>query len=635
MTVNEALALAIEHHRAGRLAEAAELYRRILEVDSNHFNALQLSGQVALHQGDHQAAISLLRRAVAIHPDFIPAQAALAEASVAAGQGPQAVARYRLILTLQPEAAAFWRRLGKTAADCGSAMGHVAVAGLRRALVLEPQDAATRYNLGLTLRGMERLAEATAEYRAAVGLQPDFAAVHMSLGNALLEEGDCAAALRSLQRAAALLPSAPEIFFNLGNVLHTMGDFPVALQAYRRAADLGLAAGQVRTGVVLRDLGRSQEAMAVLRAALNAPLRGADAPTAIENLTALMIDAGRLDEGRAFFTRLADQPLGGVKYIGECLTALADIDLCDGKAKEAAARLAQVSGDNCRFFTVKSLAALAATMQDMGATLIRPVNPDPSRPRITSSSLGTHGRFAHNALEYVLLRLYAEKYGLTLETPDWVGGWFFDLDDPRPAGPLRPLNFARRSLNALVQGDGDRAPLVDCDILSPLFLFEHKEIWRDRVQGLLKPRPMWRPFLDPAMQRLRELGDTVVAVHIRRGDFVQYGYPITETRWYVDWLREIWPTLRRPTLYVASDDLAGVCDDFAEFSPRTRGDVAPDWPGLEYLQDFHVLMHADVVGISTASGYSTLAARLNVNARMFVEPDAAARKVRPFVPWTP
>ncbi len=636
MTVDEALALAVDHHRAGRLAEAQELYRRILEVDRHNFNALHLSGQIARQQGDLPRAIDLVGRSVGLFPYFMPAQLSLAQMLRDAGRGREAAARYRSALTLEPESAEFWRSLGRLlTAEGGSAAAPAAVAAFNRAISLVPSDAATRYDLGVTLRGMERLAEGMAQYRAVIDVQPGFASAHMSLGNALLEDGDTAAAAASLRRAAALVPAAPEIFYNLGNVHHTAGDFPAALKTYRRAADLGLAAGRVRAGVVLRDMRRKEEAAAELRAALDAPLRGADAPSVIENLTALAIESGRLDEGRAFFAQLAGRSLGGQNYLGECLTALADIDLHDGRAKEAAARLARVSGDNCRFFTVKSLSAMAATMQDMGVTLIRPENPDPSRPRITSSSLATHGRFAHNALEYVLLRVYAEKYGLTLETPDWVGGWFFDLDDPRPAGGLRPLNFARRTLNALGQGETDRPPVVDCDILSPLFLFEHKEIWRERVQGLLKPRPIWRPFLDPAMERLRERGDTVVAIHIRRGDFVQFGYPITETRWYVDWLRALWPTLRRPVLYVASDDLAGVRGDFAEFSPLTRADVVNDWPSLEYLQDFHVLMHADVLGISTASGYSTLAARLNVNARLFVEPDVEAGEVRPFAPWTP
>lgn len=636
MTVDEALALAVDHHRAGRLAEALEIYRRILDVDRNNFNALHLSGLIARQQGDLPRAIELVGRSVAVNPYFIQAQNNLGQMLRSAGQGPAATARYRLAVTVDPAAGESWRGLGALLAGEGGAVGAAASVGpLNHAVRVEPGSAAAWYDLGLALRGAERLYDAIAACQTATRLQPDFAAAHMSLGNAWLEEGDVAAALASLGRAAALVPGSPEVWFNFGNARHTRGDFAAALSCYRRAAALGLASGRVRAGVALRDMGRRDEALVELRRALDEPLRGADAPSAIENLTGLVIETGRLEEGRAFFTALASRPLGGRVHLGECLTALADIDLHDGQPKAAAARLARVSGDNCRFFTVKSLAALGATMQDQGAAFSRPANPDPSRPRITSSSLATHGRFAHNALEYVLLRLYAEKYGLTLETPDWVGGWFFDLDDPRPSGPLRPLNFARNTLNQLVQGDVARPPVVNCDILSPLFLFEHREIWRERVQGWLRPRPVWRPFLDPALARLRERGDTVVAIHIRRGDFVQFGYPITETAWYVDWLRALWPTLQRPVLYVASDDLAGVRGDFAEFSPVVRADVAPDWPALEYLQDFHVLMHADVVGVSAASGYSLLAARLNAAARLFVEPDVAGRRVRPFTPWIP
>ena len=69
--------------------------------------------------------------------------------------------------------------------------------------------------------------------------------------------------------------------------------------------------------------------------------------------------------------------------------------------------------------------------------------------------------------KYVLLRLYAEQHGCVLETPDWVGGAYFDLDDPLPAGPLPPWPFARRVLNGSVMGTWDAEPVLDRDALSP------------------------------------------------------------------------------------------------------------------------------------------------------------------------
>jgi hypothetical protein len=167
-----------------------------------------------------------------------------------------------------------------------------------------------------------------------------------------------------------------------------------------------------------------------------------------------------------------------------------------------------------------------------------------------------------------------------------------------------------------------------------LFLFNYSERFRARIQQWLKPRAQWLPKIEPAVTNLRSGGRTVVALHIRRGDFLHFGYPITRTDLYVAWLRELWPSLVRPVLYLASDDLPAVYQDFVEFQPQTFVDVAPPWPDLEYLQDFHVLTQADVVGISAASGFSQLAARLNQRAHIIVQPDIEKQQIVPFIPWT-
>ena len=39
---------ALEHHRADRVSEALALYRRILEADPRHADALHMSGEIAL-----------------------------------------------------------------------------------------------------------------------------------------------------------------------------------------------------------------------------------------------------------------------------------------------------------------------------------------------------------------------------------------------------------------------------------------------------------------------------------------------------------------------------------------------------------------------------------------------------------
>ncbi|GAA4255530.1 tetratricopeptide repeat protein [Azospirillum formosense] len=636
-TIGDVLAVAFSEHRAGRVPEAAALYRRVLEADPANPNAVYLLGMAEWQSGRPVIAPTLLGRALRLNPGWIEARVNRASVLDKAGHPAEAIAEWRRLILVDPGHPQAWRHLGDAFQSHGDAGASRAIDALRRAAHLDPGLAEVHHDLGVVLRRAGQLDEAVESLVRAIAVKADLASAHMNLGNTLLERGDDAAAQASLRRALALGPASPEHWYNAGNALYAHGDSLRALRAYRRSARLGLALAHLRVATVLSDLGRLAEAEAELIESL--PIPGVGVSLSIELLSNLFLRGDRLAEGRAFFTRLASTPLGGVAYRGECLTALAALDLRDGAPRVARDRLAAVRGDNGWFFTVKSLAALRATLADQGLQLVRPAAAGTDGghrpPRVTSSSLATRGRFAHTVLEYILVRLYAETHGFVLETPDWVGGAFFELNDPPQSGPLPPLLFARRTLNELVSGATVRAPIADRDILSPLFLFEHRREYRQRVQSWLRPRRVWEPQLVPAIERLRAAGNTVVALHIRRGDFVTSNYPITETAWYVDWLRDWWPRLDRPVLYVASDDVAAIRHAFAEFHPLTRADVVEEWAGLDFLQDFHVLMNADVVGTSAASGFSALAARLNTRARLFVEPDVAARRIRPFEPWTP
>lgn len=633
-TIQDVLTIAVQHHRAGHLAQAKELYRRVLEVDARNVDALNLLAQAERHTGNLEGALALFRQAAAANPGIPELHGNAAAAFAAAGQVDGAAAAYRRALMLNPALASALQGLGSLlCSQGGSGRLSDAIAALTRASTVDPTRPETLHDLGVALRYAERLDEAIACQWRAMALKPDFAVAFMAQANFVNEQGDRDLALACIRRAMALAPDMGAIYYNHGNIQNTRGEAETALAMYRRAVRLGMPNAMVRVAAVLVDLDRLAEAEAELRVAVRTP--GGEAGTAISLLTSVYLRQNRLEEGMHAFAEMGrNPPLAGVSYVGECLTAIATLQLEAGQVNEASRLLARVVGDSSHLFTVKSIAAFRVTLAGLGASLPRTPAPDAALPRISSSTLATHGRFAHNALEYVLLRLYAEKYGCVLETPEWVGGCYFAVDDPLPSRPLRPLYFPRRVINRLVEGTAPFPPVTECDILSPLFLFDHKEEYRERVQSWLKPRPLWRPFIDPAVEGLRERGDTIVAIHIRRGDFVKFKYPLTETAWYVEWLRELWGELKNPVLYIASDDLDGVRRDFAEFSPLTRRDLTDDWMGLEFLQDFHVLASADVVGISTASGYSLLAARLNTTARLFGEPDMDAGRIRPFAPWT-
>src|SRR6266567_9024449 len=68
-TIEQILQQAMEHHNAGRLREAEQGYRLILQRDPRHVDALNLLGVIAGTAGNAQAAAELIGRAVSIKPD--------------------------------------------------------------------------------------------------------------------------------------------------------------------------------------------------------------------------------------------------------------------------------------------------------------------------------------------------------------------------------------------------------------------------------------------------------------------------------------------------------------------------------------------------------------------------------------
>ena len=63
-TISEALALAIQHHQAGRLQAAEQIYRQILALEPNHAEALHLLGLIAHQVGKHEVAVACIGRAI-------------------------------------------------------------------------------------------------------------------------------------------------------------------------------------------------------------------------------------------------------------------------------------------------------------------------------------------------------------------------------------------------------------------------------------------------------------------------------------------------------------------------------------------------------------------------------------------
>lgn len=250
---------------------------------------------------------------------------------------------------------------------------------------------------------------------------------------------------------------------------------------------------------------------------------------------------------------------------------------------------------------------------------------------VAMASLGCNGRFGNQLLQYAFLRCYGRVHGLRVEVPEWIGRWLFDLDDPYPEGKLPQV---REDGDRLVNSLSRLSPEVfaECDLWGYFCGHtKHFQPHRDFIRTLFQPGKRVRETLESVTADIRRRGRTLVAIHLRRGDFGYGRFWIAPERWYLEWLEAFWHALDKPILYIASDD-TDVIRHFAAFDPISMSDVATNIPGGEFLTDFHMLTQADCLAISNST-FSFVAAMLNDKAKIFVRPNPEQKCLTPFDPW--
>jgi predicted O-linked N-acetylglucosamine transferase (SPINDLY family) len=118
-TISEALAIAFDHLRAGRMELAETIASRVLDADPNHAEALHLAGLIALQRGVPDKAVELLGRAAAIAPDNADCLHNLGVAWASSGRMVDAVAAFRRVIDLADDYPGVHTNLGNALAELG------------------------------------------------------------------------------------------------------------------------------------------------------------------------------------------------------------------------------------------------------------------------------------------------------------------------------------------------------------------------------------------------------------------------------------------------------------------------------------------------------------------------------------
>ncbi len=254
------------HHRAGRLEEAEQAYRQVLDAAPHHPDGLHYSGVLRHQKGDPAGAARLMEQAAGPLSGQADFHANYGLALSASGHREKAKAQMRMALAANPRQGAALFNLGTLLAEDGDWEGAARL--FRRLAEISPRAAEPRESLGDALARLGRMPEAIEQLREAISLGPAQVKTRLRLAEILAQTGDPAAAEAAIEGALAQAPGDLQALVGMAEIRGQRGDaagreswlakaraaHPNAARLYYERARSALEVGNVEAEFA--DLGR-------------------------------------------------------------------------------------------------------------------------------------------------------------------------------------------------------------------------------------------------------------------------------------------------------------------------------------------------------------------------------------------
>jgi protein O-GlcNAc transferase len=250
-----AYALGLVYQRTDRVADAGELFRKVVQAEPRNVDALINLGLALSQLHRAQEGLPYLKRAVALDPANVTAHQNLAAAYIQVDQVAGAVAELRTALKLAPDSPKVHYDLGvayKLEDDAADAIPQ-----LESAEKLDPSGFEAPYLLGVLYNQTARYGDAARELENSLKLHGENGDAWSTLGSVYLKLDRPAEAASALRRAIEQLPGQSDPHLLLANVLVKQGDTAEAAQERKIAADLMRAHMNRQRALVATNSGKS------------------------------------------------------------------------------------------------------------------------------------------------------------------------------------------------------------------------------------------------------------------------------------------------------------------------------------------------------------------------------------------
>ena len=258
--INQLLQQGLVLHQQGLFSEAHAIYEKILKIQPQHFDALQLLGTIAIQAKNYEECVNLLTKALEVKTNYAPAHYNLGIALHELKHFEEAIVSFNKAISLKPNYINAYNGLGCALKELNQF--EAAVSSFDKAIGLNANSAETYTSRGTDLLDLKQFDAAIVSFDKAISLDPNDTDAYINRGVALHELKRLDEAIWSYDKAISLNPNDADTYTNRGVTLNELKRYEDALSNYDHAIQLNPdhAEAYSNRGSVLQQLKRLDEA---------------------------------------------------------------------------------------------------------------------------------------------------------------------------------------------------------------------------------------------------------------------------------------------------------------------------------------------------------------------------------------
>ena len=292
----------------GEIGQAREIFEKVININSKHFDALHLLGIIAAQSKEFEHADHLFSEAIKVNSKNAVVYCNRGNVAKEINNLEIAVSYYDKAINLNKDYAL--AHLNRSIVLFELKQLDEALLSTKKALLVKPNYAEAFYNQGNILDEMNRYEEALKCFDEAINLNQNYAPAYLGRGIVLNELKRFDEALKNYEKAIQLKSDYAKAYYNRAIVLNEIKCFDEAIESYDKAIEYNYeyAESFSNRGVLLNELKRFEDALISFDRAIE--LKPAEASN-YYNKSLLLLSQKNFSEGWTLYDwRWQDHSLG-------------------------------------------------------------------------------------------------------------------------------------------------------------------------------------------------------------------------------------------------------------------------------------------------------------------------------------